>query len=170
MRLVVLLRGVNIGGRKVQTSELKACFINAGYKKVATVLATGNVIIESEKTAERLKPHLEKILLEKFNFPIKIGLVTKDELTKILHEYPFEQQENIHRYVLFMDQMIEVNDLQLDSDIEAIKVGKDLIYWKVQKGFTLKSQFAKVSQKRLKNIFSTTRNLNTLQKVLNKMN
>ncbi|HLR37666.1 MAG TPA: DUF1697 domain-containing protein [Chitinophagaceae bacterium] len=169
LKYAVLLRGVNIGGRKVKSAELKDCFAQAGYKKVKTVLATGNVIIQSEKTPEELRPQIEKTLLDKFNFSIKVGLVSEEKLHQIIEDCPFEKQENFHRYVLFLDRMIEVNDLPLDAEIETVKTGNNIIYWKVQKGFTLKSKFAKTSQKRLKNTFSTTRNLNTLEKIRKKM-
>lgn len=166
---VALLRGVNIGGRKVKSVELKECFTKAGYKNVKTVLATGNVIFQSEKAPEELRPQIEKILLDKFNFPIKVGLVSEEKLNQTIEDCPFEPEENVHRYVLFTDQMIENTDIQFDPATEDVKAGDDVIYWAVQKGQTLKSKFAKQSKKQLKKTFSTTRNLNTLEKIRKKM-
>lgn len=169
MTYVVLLRGVNIGSRKVKSAELKECFVQAGYKGVETVLATGNVIFQSDETTEKLRPQIEKILLGKFNFPIKAGLVSEEKLNQIIEDCPFEPRENFHRYVLFTDQMMEVEDIQLDPELETIKVGDGVKYWQVQKGRTLDSAFAKSQKKQLKNTFSTIRNLNTLEKIRKKM-
>lgn len=169
MKYVALLRGVNTGRRKVKSAELKECFVEAGYEGVQTVLATGNVIFQSEESPKALRPQIEKMLSDQFDFPIKTGIVSEENLRQIIDSCPFEHRENFHRYVLFIDQMIDPDQIQTDPGAEEVRAGDGVIYWTVQKGQTLHSNFAKQSEKKLKNTFSTTRNLNTLEKIIKKM-
>src|SRR5690625_3373583 len=92
MKFAVLLRGVNIGGRKVKSAELKNSFSRAGFENSKTVLATGNVIIESKKTAEELKPQIEQFLLADFKFPIKVLVLRMEDLKRMITHYPFRNK------------------------------------------------------------------------------
>jgi len=65
------------------------------------------------------------------------------------------------------------NDLEVKLVAEAgkqlgeeVSVGPGVVYWKVQKGQTLKSPFAKLLSKSKYREFNTNRNINTLQKIV----
>lgn len=47
MRQVALLRGVNLGKRPVVMSELRDTLSAAGFSDVATLLASGNVVLSA---------------------------------------------------------------------------------------------------------------------------
>jgi uncharacterized protein (DUF1697 family) len=59
-------------------------------------------------------------------------------------------------------QLVEEAGKQLGEDVKA---GQNVVYWKVQKGQTLKTPFAKLLTKSKYKEFNTNRNLNTLQKI-----
>ncbi len=169
MKQIILLRGVNIGGRKVKSAELKACFAKAGFKNPQTVLATGNVIIESDLDPEKLRPQIEEWLLKTFDFSIKVVVFPIEQLMIIIENYPFTTiDETYHRYIIFQDKNIEKPHIELDNAIEDIRVNGNVIYWYVLKGHTLDSPFAKHLAKVSKKEFSTTRNINTLNKIIKK--
>lgn len=42
---VALLRGVNLGGRKVVMAELRAACEAAGFTDVRTLVASGNIVL-----------------------------------------------------------------------------------------------------------------------------
>ncbi len=51
-RYVVLLRGINVGGKnKLSMAALKQCLEELGYAGVATYINSGNVVLESAKSA-----------------------------------------------------------------------------------------------------------------------
>lgn len=171
MKQIVLLRGVNIGGRTVKSDELKACFAKAGFKNPKTVLATGNVIIESNENTKKLKTQIEHFLLSDFQFPILVLVVSIEDFKEILVNYPFTNlSEEFHRYVIFKDRKATITEMQLDENIEGIKSGGNVLYWYVLKGHTLDSNFAKQMAKTAKAEFSTTRNLNTLNRIIEAAN
>lgn len=49
---------------------------------------------------------------------------------------------------------------------EEVKAGQGVVYWKVQKGQTLKSPLGKLLTKSKYKQFNTNRNLNTLNRIL----
>lgn len=168
---VVLLRGINIGRRKVKSVDLRSCFKAAGYSSVQTVLATGNVLIESSESPNKLRREIEELLHQYFDFEIKIILISANDLLEIIKAYPFSRERDRHDYVVFMRQQIEIFDVESDTEVEVVEQAAkaNVIYWQVQKGKTLKSKFAKYSVKLLKTTVYTTRNMNTLEKILKKL-
>ena len=50
MRWAALLKGINIGGKKIPMSELTALTEGLGYNDVKTLLASGNVVFSCDKT------------------------------------------------------------------------------------------------------------------------
>ena len=47
-RMVALLRGVNVGGRKLPMAELRALCAELGWEDVATYIQSGNVVFAAE--------------------------------------------------------------------------------------------------------------------------
>lgn len=174
MQYIVLLRGINVGGRNIKMIELKSCFEKAGYKSVITVLQTGNVILESkEKSSVKLSKQVEKLLSDTFEYPAKVLVITPEQLKQVIEKYPFSNDgPDFHRYAVFTEKEFEKELVkqagELDNTLEAISAGKDVVYWRVLKGHTLDSTFGKYMNKAATKYFLTNRNLNTLEKILAK--
>jgi uncharacterized protein (DUF1697 family) len=74
---VVLLRGINVGGKnKVSMADLRTCLEEVGFSDVSTYIASGNVILRSDKRAGEVQAQIEKVLPERFDLD--------DELIKVL--------------------------------------------------------------------------------------
>lgn len=58
-RYVALLRAVNVGGRKVTMKDLREMAEGLGFTNVRTLLASGNLVFDTKKTAA---PKLETLL------------------------------------------------------------------------------------------------------------
>ena len=59
-RYLVLLRGINVGGRnKVPMAALRELLESHGHTKVSTYIASGNVILSSNGSAATIKRELE---------------------------------------------------------------------------------------------------------------
>ena len=66
-RYLVLLRGINVGGRnKVPMAALRELLETHGHTKVSTYIASGNVILSSDRTAAAIKRDLEEALPKAF--------------------------------------------------------------------------------------------------------
>lgn len=174
MQYIILLRGINVGGRTIKMNELKSCFQSNGYQNVQTVLQTGNVIIDSgEKSITKVQSRIAAELTAAFNYPAKILVITPKQLQDILGSYPFKGPDlDFHHYVVFTESGFEkilVKDFGVpDKSMEEVKAGEHVVYWRVLKGNTLESVFGKYLAKVSAKSFATTRNVNTLEKILTK--
>lgn len=151
-------------------ADLKACFEKMGFKNVATLLQSGNVIFESNKNAGELKKEIEETLAKTFNYPAKAQVLDLEALHYIIGNYPFGAAgSSQHDYVIFMENGLEKDILNEAYELasgEKVHAGKGVVYWRVDKGSTLKSSFAKLLTKSKYKDFNTNRNINTLKKLV----
>ncbi len=155
----------------------KVCsvFENAGMQKVQSVLASGNIIFDSDIKATDVKILLEKAMSQAFDYDANLFLSDKTQLTAIIQNNPFEINKENHIYVFLGVKNIEKILLDSFNKENAIQgenaaISKGYFYWQIPKGGTLGSPFSKVlGRKDMKDKF-TSRNINTVEKVLHKMN
>src|SRR4051812_34516936 len=142
-KYVVFLRGINVGGRIVKMAELKVCMEKIGLRNVVTLLQSGNVVFESNLSAEKLKTRIEHALTSTFNYPAKVQVLEASTLKKIIDDYPFgTARDSHHDYVIFMENGLEKELAKEPADLklgEKVKAGNGVVYWQVDKGSTLKS-------------------------------
>lgn len=169
---VALLRGINVGGRIVKMADLKACFEAAGFCQVSTLLQSGNVVFTSKLAdTEAVRTQLETAVVDQFNFPAKIMVLKQSALHPLVDNYPFDSSDaDYQHYLIFLRPGLaqQLADLgaNLDPKLEKVAAGTNVVYWKVQKGMTLKSTFAKNLTTPDFKDFHTNRNLNTVRKLL----
>jgi uncharacterized protein (DUF1697 family) len=169
-RYVVLLRGVNVGGVNLKMADLAELVHGLGYSDVKTVLASGNVVLESPDEGYVIKETLQTALRERFGYEAWVQVFPSEQLRAIAAEYPFERgRDGWHDYVLFTEKD-EVRqallDVELDAALETSAPGKGVVYWTVERGNTLGSALGKASGKASYKAWLTTRNLNTVEKLI----
>ena len=90
VRWVAFLRGVNLGKRQMQMAELRACCESAGFTKVKTILASGNVRFEAESGDEdEVRMTLETALEADFAFPVKVVMRRTTDIESMIAAAPF---------------------------------------------------------------------------------
>ena len=165
---IAFLRGVNVGNIRIKMPDLKLAFENLDFQQVKSYLQTGNVIFESDKTLEEIKPILEKSLTDTFHYEAHVLLYNFDFLVQTVAQYPFERNESHHAYVIFIDNDLIFEELKniVESSNEPITLGNQVIYWKVVKGESLETPFSKILAKAKYKKNTTVRNINTLEKMI----
>jgi uncharacterized protein (DUF1697 family) len=172
---VAFLRGINVGGRTIPMADLRACFDELGFADVLTVLQTGNVVFSSDMAGvAALRQRIEAGLAARFDYPAKALVYPIDSLQAILDGNPFDTRGGTcHTYVVFVDGGLEQElahaTEQLDDDVEAVEAGAGVLYWRVVKGSTLASAFARNLTRARFREHHTSRNANTLGKILAKV-
>jgi uncharacterized protein (DUF1697 family) len=170
-RYAAFLRGVNVGGVNLKMAELAKAFEEAKFEGVRTILASGNVLLESRSDVAAVRKKAEKVLRERFGYDAWVLAYDIDTVAVISQNYPFEREvEGHHSYVTFVtDEKVldELADLakQAGPD-EKIQRGEGVIYWQVPKTGTLDTTIGKTMGKKRYKSSTTTRNLRTLDKVL----
>ena|SRR6187431_3246300 len=170
MRYVILLRGVNVGGVTVKMAELRELLTGLGYDEVKTVLASGNALATSDASASEVKAAVEGALKARFGYDAIVHVLTLDALRAAVDGYPFPRgRDGWHDYALFVsDTDVKAALLALDIDAahEQAAGGDGVVYWTVPKGDTLDSELGKAIGKPSFRPHLTSRNLNTLDKLL----
>lgn len=170
MRYVILLRGVNVGGVTVKMAELRELLEARGYREVRTVLASGNALVTSEASASHVKTDVEAALRERFGYDAWVHVLTTDAVRAIVGAYPFPRgRDGWHDYVLFvLDPEVQrrLLERELDPSRERAAAGDGVVYWTVPKGDTLDSDLGKAIGKAAYKPHLTSRNVNTLEKLL----
>jgi uncharacterized protein (DUF1697 family) len=165
------LRGVNVGGVNLKMAEVAAALADAGFTDVRTILASGNVLLESSAGAAAVRKKAETTLRERFGYDAWVLVYDHDTVRAVVDAYPFEREvEGYQSYVTFVaDKAVldELGNLSAGAGAdEKISRGDGVVYWQAPKGGTLDSTIGKTMGKPRYKSSTTTRNLRTLAKVL----
>src|SRR5689334_20302049 len=101
---VALLRAVNVGGTgKLPMSELTVMCEAAGFAKVKTYIASGNVVFEAGAAEAKVKAELEKRLADYAGKPVGVCVRTAKEMAQVLADNPFPDAPGNRAVVIFLD-------------------------------------------------------------------
>ncbi len=170
-KYAVFLRGVNVGGVNLKMAEVATALTDAGFTAVRTILASGNVLLESSAKAAGVRKKAEAALRERFGYEAWVLAYDVDAVRAVLDAYPYEPEvDGYQSYVTFVADTAVLDELaglgkQAGPD-EKISRGDGVIYWQVPKGSTLDSTIGKTMGKPRYKSSTTTRNLRTLAKLL----
>lgn len=138
---VALLRGVNLGKRKVIMSELREVCEAAGFTQVRTLLASGNLIVNSKLTGAKLEAKLEKVILEGLELKTDVFVRDVDQLDAIIAANPFRAFTKANSTFMVVNFMREpASEAEMDAmerssfTGEEISQGKDCLYIKFPAG------------------------------------
>jgi uncharacterized protein (DUF1697 family) len=170
-RYAAFLRGVNVGGINLKMADVATAFADAGFANVRTILASGNVTLESSAAAGAVRTKAETALRQRFGYDAWVLVYRIDTVRAIVDAYPFEPEvDGYQSYVTFVtdtDVLDELAELAGETGPdEKIARGDGVIYWQVPKNRTLDSTIGKTMGKKRYKSSTTTRNLRTLAKVL----
>lgn len=163
-RFAALLRGVNVGGVNLKMAEVAAAFSSAGFSTVKTILASGNVLFDSEAGVDTVRAKAEGALRETFGYDAWVLAYPLDVVRAISNAFPFEREvKDYQSYVTFVSDPDIFDELTAGAGPdESIERGDGVVYWQVPKGRTLDTTMGK---KRYRST-TTTRNLRTVDKLL----
>jgi uncharacterized protein (DUF1697 family) len=133
-RQVALLRGVNLGGRKVVMSELRAACEGAGFTDVETLIASGNLVLGSKLKGEKFEKNLEAVILEELGLKTDVHVRDAAQLAAVIAANPFKafaKKDPSHLMVLFMrtpPSLAEMATLDATAQSERWEAGKNCLY------------------------------------------
>lgn len=173
-RMIAFLRGVNVGGVTITSAALGSTFASEGFENVRTVLASGNVafdVPQGDANAARLKARIESALERAFGYDAWIVLLTRQRVAEIAEAYPFPRADGSDQpYVVFSSSSAVAGEILAAAaglllPVEALEAGDGVLYWRVPKGSTLGTPFAKLLARPRYKPHLTTRNLRTVEKL-----
>src|SRR5246127_3459759 len=163
------LRGVNVGGVNLKMAEVASAMQDAGFGSVRTILASGNVLLESRANAVSVRKSAEAALREAFGYDAWVLVYDIDTVAALSDGYPFEREvPDTHSYVTFVSDPGVLDELAAlePGPGELIERGDGVIYWQVPRSKTLDSAIGKTMGKKRYKSSTPTRNLRTIERVL----
>ena len=161
---VALLRGVNLGGRKVVMSELRDICAAAGFEEVRSLIASGNLILKAKLKGAKLEAKLEQVIFDGLGLKTDVFVRDGDELDAILAANPFKPFAKTNPNFLvvnFMRGSASAAELEAIKATaltgEEVKQGKACLYIKFPSG----QGVSKLKMPKL----GTARNWNTVSKL-----
>jgi len=106
-RLIVLLRGVNLGStNRVAMPKLRAALEEAGFENVATYVQSGNVVLSSSDSPPQVARRCERVIKKEFGLEIPVVVRTRAQLAGIVRRNPLgKAAKNPKRYqVSFLEK------------------------------------------------------------------
>jgi uncharacterized protein (DUF1697 family) len=94
-KFIAFLRAINVGGgRTVKMQSLREVFEALGFSRVATFIASGNVVFETRtKKIKTLERKIEGALKEALSYEVRTFVRVEAELAKIANYRPFPQSK-----------------------------------------------------------------------------
>ena len=150
----ILIRGINVGGKnKVSMVELKKCLEELGFSNISTFIASGNVIVTSDKRADEVQAQIEKALPESFKLDsdlIKVLVLTRNQFQAIIDNKPTdfgEQPDKYHSDAIFLmgidaAQALPVFDPK--EGVDKVWLGNGVIYSQRLSALRTKSRLSRI--------------------------
>lgn len=166
----VFLRGINVGGINIKMADLKTALQDYPFAKVKTLLASGNVVLQSDLSAKDVKAQFEKCLRDTFSYDAWVVVLSASRVSELVEACPYPADDkSTHSYITLasdtamLDELFEAGEAL--GGVDQVRLGPEASAWLAPAGGTLDSPFSKLSAKARYKAGTTTRNLRTLIKV-----
>ena len=176
-RFLSLLRGINVGGKKIFTmAELVSLYESLGFSQIKSYVQSGNILFCSpQKNKDRLKTLIERKISEKFGCSIPVIIKTADELSDVISKIPFDTKrvDASKIYITYLEQIPDktlVEDiLKLSSIEDNFVILNNVIYLHCSNSYGITKFNNNFFERKLK-VKATSRNLRTSTKLLELIN
>jgi uncharacterized protein (DUF1697 family) len=102
---IALLRAINVGGTgKLPMADLRAICADAGFSRIETYIASGNVVLECNKTAANVQSELERRLGAFAGKAVSVLVRTAVDMQAVLTRNPFRDKESKYTDVFFLQE------------------------------------------------------------------
>jgi uncharacterized protein (DUF1697 family) len=174
-RFAVLLRGINVGGKNpVPMARLRAVIEELGFSGVATYIASGNAIVESDRTAAEISALIEAALPRQFSLHdevVRALVLPQAHLASVVANRPDgfgSQPDTYHSDAVFLigiDAATAMTAFSPREGVDAVWPGDGVVYSQRLSAERTKSRLSKVMESPLYKSM-TIRNWNTTTTLL----
>ena len=172
---IILFRGMNTGGVRAPVAEQRAMAAEMGLKNPRTLLASGNLVVETGMDPSALEAAVEAEMARRFGLKIAAMARTADQWSALIAANPFAAHAAAHpAQVLAMVMKDKVAPGAVEAcralaeageAVEAVTLptGGDVLYFWFPDGMGQSGIFKKATPKLLG--MGTGRNWNTVRKL-----
>jgi uncharacterized protein (DUF1697 family) len=134
---ILLLRGINLGpNKRIAMPELRALLTDAGFDDVQTYVQSGNVVLTSSLSTDKLGAKCENLIAARFGFEVDVIVRTADEIAQVVARNPLaDVADNPKRYqVSFLDREPDPDVVEKVAALAApseklVAIGREMYAW-----------------------------------------
>lgn len=170
-RYVALLRGVNVGGVVLKMNRFREMLAGSGLQNVQTYIQSGNAVFESpENNAGALENLIHDAIRKGSGLDIAVMVLSVEDMRKFFSFHPLkagEETKNLYAAILSgLPEEASIEKLTgIDNGVEKFAVDRRVVYGYYGSGYGNSKYSNNYIEKVLK-VKATTRNWNTMQKLL----
>ncbi len=177
MRYIAFLAGINVGKRRVKMDQLRSHFELAGWQNVESLIASGNVVFDAERTPSRkLEQEIEAVLENGLGYRVSTFIRTPNDIAKVLARNPFRDRKDVDpQHTINVSFLGKSFPIRTNHQLETLTTPRDELkvfgrelYW-LCRGKTTDSLIAWSELAKIIHVASTMRNLNTVAKLNDKL-
>jgi len=168
-RHIAFLRAINVGGHTVKMDRLRSLFEDLGFKKVETVIASGNVLFDSSaKDSSALERRVEKHLQEELGYAVATFIRSPTELALDPFARSKQRTPESLLYIGFLKATPPASICQTFdgclTPTDEFKIHSREIYWSIN-GRSSDSKFAGSPLEKMLKCSTTLRNVTTVRRI-----
>jgi uncharacterized protein (DUF1697 family) len=169
---VSMVRGINVGGKKVKMHDLKELYKSLDFHDVKSYIQSGNVVFRTKNTKPSvLTDIIENTIDRVLDLDVKVLIRTEKELKNIINENPFRNEDIKYLYVIFLSDLPSkklIKDLNINfnkkNESDKFCISEKEIYLYLPNGYGRTRFNNNFFEKKL-GISATTRNLRSVNKL-----
>ncbi len=167
----IFLRVINVGGINIKMADLRAALQPLPLKNVRTILASGNVLADSDGSAAEFKSSIEAVLRDRFGYDAWVIVLTTRRVAELAAACPHPADDPAtHAYVTLASDSTALDELHAavgnDPNARLVRLGPEAIAWTAPVGGTLESAMSKLTGSAKYRRTTTTRNLRTMLRMV----
>lgn len=171
---VAFLGGINLGNRRIKMDALRARFEELKFRNVATFIASGNVIFETNaRDAAKLETQIERHLAKSLGYEVATFLRTRAEIATVAAARPFsgaDMEAPAHTVLAIFFKAPLAADLArkvtaIRTDVDEFHVSQRELYWLCRIKMSESKVWTLPEMRALKLPKSSMRNVTTLRKI-----
>ncbi len=169
-----MVRGINVGSKRIRMADLRDIYTSLGFKPVKTYIQSGNVIFKSNiHDPDELGRRIAQKIFETYNYHVEIVIRTMEELKTVVQSCPFGNKEVEYLHVTFLSAVpgedgvhsIDLENINGMKSTEEFKLLSKEIYLYLPEGYGRTKLNNNFFEKKL-GLNTTTRNWKTVNKLL----
>ena len=167
---IILFRGMNTGGVRAPVAEQRAMAAGMGLGNPRTLLASGNLVVESDRDPARLEGEVEAAMEVRFGLKVAVMVRTPENWRRLINANPFGSEaaaEPSKVLAMVMKAGIKAGALEacraLAEGGERVEAVGDVLYFWFPEGQGQSAIFKKATPRLLG--MGTGRNWNTVLKL-----
>jgi uncharacterized protein (DUF1697 family) len=127
--IISMLRGVNLGRRRVKMDALRALFESLGLREVQTFVQSGNVVFRSErKDLAALTKKIESAVERKFRFHSDVILRTASEMREVIERNPLAKRSDLEPNKFLVWFLVSDPGQETRKKVQAINTEPEVLF------------------------------------------